>query len=139
MSSSEAAPEKAPRRRLLADLTPLRVNPAYRRMWFGLSLSGIGAQLTTVAVGLQVYALTHSTFKVGLVGLFALVPLIVSGLYGGSVIDALDRRKVISGIGERPAVTLRGDGVEEPDLATGRLAHPSRISLLSTVVSPCKR
>ncbi|MFI7587140.1 MFS transporter [Spongisporangium articulatum] len=90
-----AAASDRPARRLLADLTPLRVNPAYRRMWFGLSLSGIGAQLTTVAVGLQVYDLTRSTFKVGLVGLFALVPLIAAGLYGGSVIDALDRRRVI--------------------------------------------
>jgi len=64
-------------------------------MWFGSSLSGIGAQLTTVAVGLQVYALTGSTFNVGLVGLFGLVPLVVLGLYGGSVIDAHDRRRVI--------------------------------------------
>ena len=81
--------------RLFADLTPLTVSPAYRRMWIGLSLSGIGAQLTTVAVGLQVYDLTRSTFAVGLVGLFALVPLIAAGLYGGSVIDAYDRRRVI--------------------------------------------
>jgi MFS family permease len=64
-------------------------------MWFGTSVSGIGAQLTTVAVGLQVYDLTRSTFNVGLVGLFALVPLVVLGLYGGSIVDAYDRRKVI--------------------------------------------
>jgi ENTS family enterobactin (siderophore) exporter len=64
-------------------------------MWFGTSLSGVGAQLTTVAVGLQVYDLTHSTFNVGLVGLFALVPLVVLGLYGGSIVDAHDRRLVI--------------------------------------------
>jgi len=64
-------------------------------MWFGASLSSIGSQVTTIAVGLQVYELTHSTFRVGLVGLFALVPLVVLGLYGGSIIDAYDRRKVI--------------------------------------------
>jgi ENTS family enterobactin (siderophore) exporter len=80
---------------LLADLTPLRVSVPYRRMWLGASLSSVGAQLTTVAVGLQVYDLTRSTFSVGLVGLFALVPLVVMGLYGGSVIDAYDRRTVI--------------------------------------------
>jgi MFS family permease len=85
-----------PRRwRLLADLTPLRVSVPYRRMWFGSALSAIGSQVTTVAVGLQVYDLTGSTFNVGLVGLFALVPLIVLGLYGGSIIDAYDRRRVI--------------------------------------------
>jgi hypothetical protein len=82
-------------RRLLADLTPLRASPPYRRMWLGAVAAGVGAQLTTVAVGLQVYDLTSSTFAVGLVGLFALVPLVVCGLYGGSVVDAFDRRRVI--------------------------------------------
>jgi MFS family permease len=79
----------------LADLTPLRVSVPYRRMWLGASLSAVGTQVTTVAVGLQIYDLTRSTFKVGLVGLFALVPLIALGLYGGSIIDAYDRRRVI--------------------------------------------
>jgi MFS family permease len=64
-------------------------------MWMGTSLSGVGAQLTTVAVGLQVYDITGSTFSVGVVGLVALVPLVVMGLYGGSIIDAYDRRRVI--------------------------------------------
>jgi MFS family permease len=64
-------------------------------MWFGSSLSSIGSMVTNVAVGLQVYDLTGSTFNVGLVGLFALVPLVVLGLYGGSIVDAYDRRRVI--------------------------------------------
>lgn len=64
-------------------------------MWVGVSLSAIGTHLTTVAVGLQVYDLTGSTFNVGLVGLFAVVPLTVLGLYGGSIVDAHDRRRVI--------------------------------------------
>ena len=85
----------AARRRLLADLSPLRASVAYRRMWFGAVLAGVGTSVTTVAIGLQVYDLTGSTFRVGLVGLFALVPLITLGLYGGSIIDAHDRRRVI--------------------------------------------
>jgi len=87
--------ENAPVRGLLIDLEPLRASPAFRRMWLGASLSSIGSQLTNVAVGLQVYDVTGSTFSVGLVGLFALVPLIAMGLYGGSIIDAHDRRLVI--------------------------------------------
>jgi MFS family permease len=83
------------RRRLFADITPLRVSAPYRRLWFGASLSGIGTQLTTVTVAIQVYDLTGSTFRVGLVGLFAVVPLIVLGLYGGSIVDAHDRRRVV--------------------------------------------
>ena len=87
-------PRKAPRRRLLADTTPLRENPAFRRLWLGLSAAAVGQQLAVVAIGLQVYDLTRSTFAVGLVGLCALVPLVVLGLYGGSLVDAHDRRRV---------------------------------------------
>jgi len=79
---------------LLLDLTPLRRSPAYRRLYAGLALSGIGAQLATVAIGLQVYDLTQSTAAVGLVGLAALVPLVVMGLYGGALVDHYDRRTV---------------------------------------------
>lgn len=92
---SEREPEDRPRRRLLVDLSPLRVSRPYRRMWYGLVLSSLGTQMTTVAVGLQVYDLTGSTFNVGLVGLFAVVPLITLGLYGGAIVDAHDRRKVL--------------------------------------------
>ena len=46
---------------------------------------GIGSQMAVVAIGLQVYAITGTSFAVGLVGLFALVPLVVSGLYGGAL------------------------------------------------------
>jgi MFS family permease len=79
---------------VLVDLTPLRVSPQFRRLWWGLSVANLGAQLTVVAVGLQVYALTRSTFSVGLVGLCALVPLVVFGLYGGAIVDHADRRTV---------------------------------------------
>ncbi len=59
-----------------------------------MALSAIGAPLTLVAMSLQVYALTQSTFAVGMIGVFSLVPLIVAGLYGGSIVDAHDRRKI---------------------------------------------
>jgi len=76
------------------DLAPLRASPAYRRLYTGFTLAGVGSQLTVVAIGLQVYELTGSSFSVGLVGLFALVPIIIMGLYGGALIDAHDRRIV---------------------------------------------
>ena len=79
---------------LVVDTTPLRVSPAFRRLWWGLSISNLGAQLTVVAVGLQVYALTGSTASVGILGLCALVPLVFFGLYGGAISDHYDRRKV---------------------------------------------
>ncbi|SKC80898.1 MFS transporter [Krasilnikoviella flava] len=80
--------------RLIADLTPLRVSPAYRRLWWGLGVSNIGTQVTVVAVGLQVYSLTGSTLAVGTLGIAALVPLVALGLYGGALVDHYDRRRV---------------------------------------------
>ncbi len=81
-------------RSLLPDLTPLRRSPEYRRLYTGFTLSNVGSQMAVVAVGLQVYDQTGSTAAVGLVGLFALVPLVVMGLYGGSLADHHDRRLV---------------------------------------------
>jgi len=49
-----------------------------------------------VAVPFQVYDLTRSSFQVGLVSLAQLVPLIVGSLIGGSVGDAVDRRKILA-------------------------------------------
>ncbi|HMM94932.1 MFS transporter [Phycicoccus sp.] len=81
-------------RSLLPDLTPFRRSRDYRRLWTGFTLSNIGSQMAVVAIGLQVYDLTGSTASVGLVGLFALVPLVVMGLYGGALADHHDRRLV---------------------------------------------
>ncbi|GAA3922086.1 MFS transporter [Streptomyces gulbargensis] len=82
------------RRRVFADLTPLRTSAHYRRLWFGSTVSWVGQGMTTLAISLQVYDLTGSTFSVGLVGLFSLVPLVAFGLYGGAIADTVDRRKL---------------------------------------------
>ena len=83
-----------PKRRTFVDLSPLRASPAFARLYVGSAISGIGAQLTIVAVGLQIYDITKSTFAVGLVGGIALVPMIVAGLWGGMLADSFDRRTV---------------------------------------------
>ncbi|MGI8538047.1 MAG: MFS transporter [Mycobacteriales bacterium] len=77
------------------DLTPLRESAPYRRLLFGDAGSVIGTQVTMVAVPIQVYAQTRSAAAVGLVGLAGLVPLVVFGLYGGAIADAVDRRKLV--------------------------------------------
>lgn len=81
-------------RDIFADTRPLQV-PAYRRLWSANIATTIGAQLTVVAVPVQIYALTGSSAYVGLTGLFGLVPLVVFGLYGGSIADAFDKRRVL--------------------------------------------
>jgi len=82
-------------RKHFADLTPLKVSPAFARMWFGAILTGIGTQLTIVAVGLQIYAISHSTVAVALVGGIALVPMMFAGPLGGMAADAWDRKAVL--------------------------------------------
>ncbi|MFE4545450.1 MFS transporter [Arthrobacter sp. NPDC056727] len=80
--------------KLLADITPLRESPDFRRLWLGSAVSNVGSQLTLVAVGLEVYRLTHDSLYVGLLSIFALVPLVLGGLLGGSIADSHDRRTV---------------------------------------------
>jgi MFS family permease len=82
-------------RRILLDVTPLRRSRDYRAMITGLGVSQLGTQLTTVAVPFQVYAITRSSLVVGLVSLTQLFPLIVGSLLGGSLVDAMDRRKLL--------------------------------------------
>lgn len=83
------------KKRHLVDLAPLKQSPAFARLWAGNVISGIGAQMSIVAVGLQIYAITDSTFAVGLVGGISLVPMILAGLWGGMIADVFDRRQVL--------------------------------------------
>jgi MFS family permease len=95
-----AVPEQSPEvargvRRLLRhhalDTRPLAVAP-FRRLVIGQGTAFVGSMLTQVAVPVQVYALTKSSLYVGLVGLAGLVPIVVFGLFGGAIADAIDRR-----------------------------------------------
>ncbi|MGN6575694.1 MAG: MFS transporter, partial [Nocardioides sp.] len=79
-------------RTILTDIRPLQVSAPYRRLFFGNTVAQLGQQMTNVAVAVQVYQLTGSSFYVGLVGAFGLGPLVVLGLYGGAIADAIDRR-----------------------------------------------
>ena len=80
---------------LLADVRPLRESPAFRRLWAGVTLSAIGGALTSFAVILQVWQLTHSSFAVGAIGVAQMVPTLAVGLLGGSLTDAADRRRLV--------------------------------------------
>src|SRR5947209_4574981 len=81
-----------PRARVLADLTPLRESRDYRLLFSGQVSSYLGRNFTVVAIPIQVFAITHSSLAVGLVGLASLGPLIGFSLAGGAFSDAFDRR-----------------------------------------------
>ncbi len=80
---------------VVMDVTPLRESRPFRLLIIGDTVSTLGTQVTTVAVPLQVYAITGSSASVGLVGLAGLLPLIVFGLYGGAIADAFERRRLL--------------------------------------------
>jgi MFS family permease len=82
------------RRSWVIDVRPLRVI-AYRRMWIGNGVSYFGFQFTSVAVPVEMFAITHSSAWVGLLGVAGLLPLLIFGLWGGAAADVVDRRKLL--------------------------------------------
>ena len=82
-------------RRLVIDVRPLRRSRDLRFLVTAELVSGMGNQLTAVAVPFQVYTLTRSSLDVGLVSLAQLLPLISGSLVGGSLADVLDRRRLL--------------------------------------------
>jgi MFS family permease len=83
------------RRRIFIDVTPLRQSRDLRVLLGGQLVSLLGNQLTLVAIPYQVYELTRSSLDVGLVSLAQLIPLLICSLYGGTVIDSTDRRRLL--------------------------------------------
>jgi MFS family permease len=100
------------------DITPLRRYPDYRRLFFSGGISLLGSYITMVAAPLQLKTLTGSYVVVGLIGAVELVPMLVFGLLGGAIADALDRRRVIL---STEAVQLVCSAVL---MANALLAHP---------------
>lgn len=125
----------------LIDTGPLRTNAPFRRLWIGSGLSGLGGQLTLVAVLYQAWQLTESPAAVGAIGLAQAIPMVVFGLVGGSLADAFDRRRlvlfttvgqiVVSGLLAAQAIAGLGSwaillGLVSLQAACGALGAPAR-------------
>ncbi|HET9456360.1 MAG TPA: MFS transporter, partial [Candidatus Limnocylindrales bacterium] len=82
-------------RRVLLDIAPLRLDRDYRWLWAGQAVNAIGTQITRIALPYQVYVLTGSTLAVAALTAVQLVPLLVFALAAGSVVDAVDRRRLL--------------------------------------------
>ncbi|MFF3641980.1 MFS transporter [Streptomyces sp. NPDC002564] len=80
---------------ILPDLSPWRSTRDFRLLWIQGLVTYFGSFMAMVALPLQIKDLTDSPVAVGAMGAVELVPLIVFGLYGGALADAVDRRKVI--------------------------------------------
>jgi MFS family permease len=70
--------------------------PSYVRFWFARICSTISFQVAAVAVGWQMYELTHSTFALGMVGLAQFLPMLFLTLLVGHVADRFNRKTIIS-------------------------------------------
>jgi MFS family permease len=73
----------------------LRHDRDYRWLWSGQVISGMGNQITRVALPFQVYVLTGSTLAIGALTLFQLVPILLFALGAGTLADAVDRRRLL--------------------------------------------
>lgn len=82
-------------RRLFLDTAPLRLDRDYRWLWSGQVVSGIGTQITRLALPFQVYTLTGSTLAIAALTLFQLVPILVFALGAGTIVDTHDRRRIL--------------------------------------------
>ena len=81
--------------KFVIDITPLKKYPDFRNLWTAGLISYLGSMITYVALPFQLKEITHSYLAVGVLGVIEIVPLIIFGLYGGVLADAVDRKKMI--------------------------------------------
>jgi MFS family permease len=67
----------------------------FRRFLLSRLLSILVLEMTSVAVGWQVYSLTHAPLSLGLVGLAQFLPNLGLTLPAGDVADRVDRRRIL--------------------------------------------
>ncbi|WP_435599674.1 MFS transporter [Streptomyces sp. C10-9-1] len=134
---------------LLPDLSPWRSSPDFRLLWVQGLITNFGSFMALVALPLQIKELTGSPLAVGAMGAVELVPLVVFGLYGGALADAVDRRRLIlwteAGLGFLALVLLVNALLPQPLLwplylvaagvsALAGLQRPALDSLLARIV-----
>ena len=105
------------------DISPLKKYPDYRNLWSAGLVSYLGSMITYVAMPLHLKQLTGSYVAVGILGVIEILPLIIFGLYGGVLADAVDRKKMIwaTEAGALVVVTTL--------LVNSMLPHPTTIAI----------
>lgn len=67
----------------------------FRLFWTGLFISNIGSWMQITATSWLLYELTNSPFQLGLNGIFRAVPTICFSLFGGTIADRFDRKRLL--------------------------------------------
>ncbi len=70
-------------------------NPNYRKFWISLIFLMAGINMQHLARGFLAWELTHDAFLVALVGAGFAPPILIFGLFGGSLADRWNRRRII--------------------------------------------
>ena len=73
----------------------LLAHRAFVQFWFARNASSFGFQMMSVAVGWQIYDLTHRALDLGLIGLAQFVPSLLLALPAGHVADQFERRRIV--------------------------------------------
>jgi MFS family permease len=74
---------------------PLLHHRPFVLFWFSRVFSAIAFQVSAVAVGWQIYALTGSAFSLGMVGLVQFLPMVVLTFIVGHIADRYNRRTIV--------------------------------------------
>ncbi|HEY2394238.1 MAG TPA: MFS transporter [Candidatus Angelobacter sp.] len=77
------------------DLAPLKVSRDYRLLFTSQTISFFGSMMSFVVLPWQMYQLTHSSLKVGLLGAAEFIPTITMAFVGGALADYVDRRRMV--------------------------------------------
>lgn len=76
---------------------PLRAYRSFRYFWYSRITATMSNQMMMVAVGWQMYDITHSAYDLGLVGLCQFLPSLALTLVVGQAADRYDRRRILQG------------------------------------------
>ncbi|WP_328296808.1 MFS transporter [Streptomyces sp. NBC_00435] len=134
---------------VLPDLAPWRSSRDFRLLFYQGTVTYFGSFMAMIALPLQIKHLTDSPLAVGAMGAVELLPLVVFGLYGGALADAVDRRRMIllteAGLGLLAVVLLVNSALPRPQLwplyvvaagvsALTGLQRPALDSLMARIV-----
>ena len=93
MAKDETAPPKGPGPR--SGLEPFAYRDRDFYVFLGVRfLSAVAAQILSVAVGWQIYAIARTPLALGLVGLSQFVPMFLLTLPAGDIVDRRDQRHI---------------------------------------------
>lgn len=87
-------PTRIQQRQSVHPLAALRFRD-FRLFWISFFISNTGSWMQITATSWLLYELTNSPFQLGLNGIFRAIPAIGFGLFGGTIADRYDRKRLL--------------------------------------------